>query len=102
MSAKHIAALYKARWEIELFFKWIKQNLKIKKFLGKSENAVRIQIATALIAYLLVQLLKIRLNDKRSLRLFLTWIKYNLPIRKLYKRRQKPPNFHYKLGGVNL
>src|SRR5206468_10075383 len=44
-SAETIAALYKARWEIELFFKWIKQNLRIKKFLGKSANAVKIQVA---------------------------------------------------------
>ncbi len=43
-SAEHIAALYKHRWEIELFFRWVKQNLKIKKFLGTSENAIRIQI----------------------------------------------------------
>jgi putative transposase len=55
-SALNIAAAYKARWQIELFFKWIKQNLKIKRFLGRSENAVRIQILCALIAYLLVSL----------------------------------------------
>ena len=55
-SAEEIAALYKQRWQIELFFKWIKQNLKIKHFLGASENAVRIQILTALIAYLLLRL----------------------------------------------
>ena len=55
-SAEEIAALYKHRWEIELFFRWVKQNLKIKKFLGASENAIRIQIAVALIAYLLLRL----------------------------------------------
>jgi len=49
-----IAELYKIRWQIELFFKWIKQNLKIKNFIGRSENAIKIQIVTALIAYLLV------------------------------------------------
>jgi IS4 transposase len=49
-----IAELYKSRWQIELLFKWIKQNLKIKSFLGTSENAVRLQIITALIAYLLL------------------------------------------------
>jgi IS4 transposase len=58
-SAPEIAQLYRQRWEIELFFKWIKQHLKIKKFLGESENAVRIQLLTALIGYLLVALLKI-------------------------------------------
>ncbi|SFC12110.1 Transposase DDE domain-containing protein, partial [Massilia yuzhufengensis] len=52
-----IAQRYKERWGIELFFKWIKQHLKIKSFLGRSENAVRIQILTALITYLLVALL---------------------------------------------
>lgn len=58
--ASEIAQRYKERWAIELFFKWIKQHLKIKKFLGRSENAVRIQILTALISYLLVALYKQR------------------------------------------
>lgn len=57
-SATEIGNAYKARWQIELFFKWIKQNLRIKRFLGRSENAVRIQILCALIAYLLVALLQ--------------------------------------------
>ena len=55
-SAEDIAALYKRRWEIELFFRWIKQTLKIKHFLGTSENAVRIQITVALIAFMLLRL----------------------------------------------
>ena len=50
-----IADLYKQRWQIELFFKWVKQNLKIKHFLGTSENAVRIQLFTALIAFLVLR-----------------------------------------------
>jgi len=54
--AETIADLYKTRWEVELFFRWIKQTLKIRKFLGTSENAVRIQIAVALIAYLLLRM----------------------------------------------
>ena len=53
--AEEIAALYKLRWQIELFFKWIKQNLKIKHFLGVSENAVKIQIYVALIAFLILR-----------------------------------------------
>lgn len=53
-TANEIAALYKARWQIELFFKWLKQNLKIKQFLGRSENAVKTQIYIALITYLLI------------------------------------------------
>ena len=55
-SAKDIADLYKRRWAIELFFRWVKQTLKITHFLGTSENAVRIQIAVALIAFLLLRL----------------------------------------------
>lgn len=53
--ASEIATLYKQRWQIELFFRWIKQNLKIRHFLGASENAVRIQILVALIAYLVLR-----------------------------------------------
>jgi len=55
-SAEDIADLYKTRWQIELAFKWIKQNLRIRRFLGSSENAVRIQIFTALIAWLILRL----------------------------------------------
>jgi hypothetical protein len=55
-SAQEIADLYKRRWAIELFFRWVKQTLKIGHFLGTSENAVRIQIAVALIAFLLLRL----------------------------------------------
>jgi IS4 transposase len=54
--ADEIAALYKQRWQIELFFRWVKQTLRITHFLGTSENAVRIQIAVALIAFLLLRL----------------------------------------------
>jgi hypothetical protein len=56
-SSEEIGSLYKQRWEIELFFKWIKQNLKIKKFLGTSENAVKTQICIALISYVLIHLM---------------------------------------------
>jgi len=58
-TAEEIAALYKQRWQIELFFKWIKQNLKIKRFIGRSENAVKIQILVAMIAYLLLRITQI-------------------------------------------
>ena len=53
--ADEIAYLYKQRWQIELFFRWVKQTLRITHFLGTSENAVRIQIAVALIAFLLLR-----------------------------------------------
>lgn len=66
-AALDIAQRYKERWGIELFFKWIKQHLKIKKFFGRSENAVRIQVLTALISYLLVVLYKQRHAIKTSL-----------------------------------
>ena len=55
--AVEIAQLYKERWDIELLFKWLKQNLKIRSFLGRSENAVRIQIYVALIAFMLLRIL---------------------------------------------
>lgn len=58
--ATRIAELYKWRWEIELFFKCLKQNLKIKKFWGKNENAVRLQIIVAMTAYILLRLIQIR------------------------------------------
>ena len=67
VSAYSIALLYKHRWQIELFFKWIKQHLKIKTFWGHSENAVKTQICIALCAYLMVAILKKRLNLKRNL-----------------------------------
>jgi IS4 transposase len=66
-SALEIAQRYKERWGIELFFKWIKQHLKIKQFLGRSENAVRIQVLTALISYLLVALFRETNGLKKSL-----------------------------------
>ena len=59
-SPTQIADLYRERWQIELFFKWIKQNLRIKTFLGRSENAVRIQIYVAIIAFLLLRLIQHR------------------------------------------
>ena len=72
-SAKTIADIYKARWQIELFFKWIKQHLKIKTFLGTSKNAVLTQIWVAMIYYLLLSWIKFQTKFKGSL-LDLTWI----------------------------
>ena len=62
-----VAAVYKQRWQIELFFKWIKQHLRIKRFLGRSPNAVKIQIWTAVATYVLVAILKKQLGLKHSL-----------------------------------
>lgn len=67
LSYKTICALYKARWKVELFFKTLKQNLKIKKFLGTSVNAVKSQILVALVAYLLIQILRFGLKTSISI-----------------------------------
>ena len=67
VSAVSIALLYKNRWKIELFFKWIKKHLKVKVFWGRSENAVKTQICIALCAYLLVAILKKKLGIGRSI-----------------------------------
>lgn len=102
LPAEIIAALYKARWDIELFFKWIKQNLKLKKFLGKSENAVKIQIATALIAYMLVQLFKNASADNRSLQLALVWVRHNLHVTDRKLNNHSPPIYlFYRLSLAN-
>ena len=66
LTAQEIALLYKNRWQVELFFKWIKQHLKIKTFWGNSENAVRTQIYTAIITYCLVAIVGNDLNIVRS------------------------------------
>lgn len=66
LSALEIALLYKYRWQVELFFKWLKQHLKIKAFWGTSENAVRIQIYSAIIAYCLVAIVGQELKINRS------------------------------------
>ena len=62
-----IAALYKSRWQVELFFKWIKQHLKIKRFVGTSENAVKIQIWCAVSTYVLIAIIKKELHIEASL-----------------------------------
>jgi len=67
LPALTIASLYKSRWQIELFFKWIKQHLRIKAFYGNSANAVKTQIWTAISVYLLVALVKKRLQIPHSL-----------------------------------
>jgi len=67
LEAKVICDLYKARWRIELFFKCLKQNLKIKKFLGFSAQAVKAQVWVALIAYLLIQIMKLTLRSSISM-----------------------------------
>jgi len=95
--AAEIARLYKERWAIELLFKWIKQNLKIRSFLGRSENAVRIQIYVALIAFMLLRILHhtAARSFKASTALLLIQLKIALfnpfNLRKTAKPPPKPP-----------
>jgi hypothetical protein len=88
LDATEIAKLYKHRWKIELFFKWIKQNLKIKSFWGTSENAVKVQIWIAISVYILVAIAKKRFNLKQSLYEILQVISISVldkvPIRELF------------------
>jgi hypothetical protein len=76
--AEVIADLYKTRWQIELFFRWVKQNLKIKRFLGTTENAVRIQLTVAMIAYLLVRMAHAAQNAVASPLTFARLVRANL------------------------
>jgi hypothetical protein len=73
-----IANLYKDRWEIELFFKWIKQHLRIKSFYGTSENAVKTQIWVAISVYVLVAIIKKKLDLTESLYTILQIFSINL------------------------
>lgn len=95
--AAEIARLYKQRWDIELLFKWIKQNLKIRRFLGRSENAVKIQLYVALIAFMLLRILHhtAARGFKATTALLLTHLKIALfspfNLRKTAKPPPKPP-----------
>ncbi|HWA88812.1 MAG TPA: IS4 family transposase [Rhizomicrobium sp.] len=88
--AQEIADLYKRRWAIELFFRWIKQTLKINHFLGTSQNAVRIQIATALIAFLLLRLAQATQNAVKSPLAFVRLVRANLMHRRRLDRLLEP------------
>lgn len=97
-NAPEIAELYKRRWAIELFFRWVKQTLKITHFFGTSENAVRIQIAVALIAFLLLRLAHEANKAVKSPLAFAQLIRANLmhrrPIADLLKPPPKPEPRH--------
>ena len=67
LAAKNIARLYRYRWQVELFFKWVKQHLRVKTFWGESENTVRIQIHVAIITYCLIGIIERRLNLNRPI-----------------------------------
>ena len=91
LSAKTIADIYKERWQIEIFFRWIKQNLKIKSFVGNSRNAVMTQIYVALIAYLLLCMFKYLSKISISLRNILRVIQLNLFRKCSFEELFEPP-----------
>jgi len=78
LSAKTIADIYKSRWQVELFFKWIKQNLKIKSFVGTSKNAVMTQIWIAMCMYLLIAFIKFQSRLTKSMQQILRLLQLNL------------------------
>ena len=78
LSAKTIADIYKARWQVELFFKWIKQNLKIKSFVGTSKNAVMTQIWIAMCVYLFIAFLKFQSGLTKTMQQLLRLLQLNL------------------------
>jgi hypothetical protein len=90
-SAEEIAGLYRRRWAIELFFRWIKQILKITRFVGTSENAVRIQIAVALIAFLLLRLAQAAQKATLSPVVFCRLVRANLMHRRSINHLLEPP-----------
>jgi IS4 transposase len=81
LPAKSIADIYKERWQVELFFNWIKQNLKIKTFLGTSKNAVMTQIWIALITLLMIAYYKFKAKIGQSLSQVLKLVRLNLFVR---------------------
>ena len=78
LPALTIAQLYRCRWQVELFFRWIKQHLRIKAFYGTSENAVRTQVWIAIAVYVLVAIVKKRLNLEHSLHSVLQMLSVSL------------------------
>lgn len=90
--AEEIADLYKQRWQIELFFRWVKQTLRIRHFIGVSENAVRIQIAIALIAFLILRMAQLAQKTVHSPLVFARLVRTNLmhrrPINHLLEPQQ--------------
>ncbi len=90
-SAVEIAALYKMRWQIELLFRWIKQHLKIKKFLGRSQNAVCLQLVAAMIAYLLLRIAARESRITMPAIRFAELITMRLFMREHIARIDKPP-----------
>ena len=106
LPAQTICALYKARWQVELFFKWIKQHLRIKKFYGTSENAVKSQIWIAVSVYVLVAIVKKRLNLDASLytllQIFSLTLFEKMPIQQAFAGNDPFQNQDQKTNQLNL
>jgi len=98
LKASEITEIYKERWQIELFFKWIKQNLKIKTFLGTSRNAVLTQVWIALCVYLLVAFLKFKAKLGVSMQQILRVLQLNLFSRRNLTDLFKPPDRQTKVS----
>jgi putative transposase len=90
--AATVAELYKERWQIELFFKWIKQNLRVKSFLGTSRNAVMTQLWIALCAYLVLAFLKFQSKLGHSMQQMLRLLQLNLFERRDFMELFAPPD----------
>jgi len=97
LSAVTVAAIYKDRWQIELFFKWIKQNLKIKSFIGTSKNAVLTQIWIAMCVYLILAFIKLRSKLSKSLQQMIRLLQMNLFEKRdlIALLRGDPPDLSY-------
>ena len=102
-SATTVAEIYKQRWQVELFFKWIKQNLKIKSFLGTTDNAVMTQIMVALCVYLILAFIKFQSKLKQSLQQMIRLIQTNLfAKRSLIELFRPPPNTNLRSPQMSL
>ncbi len=99
LPAETIAELYRYRWRVEIFFKWIKQHLRIKKFFGTSENAVKTQIWIAISAYVLVAIMKKRLKIELTLYTILQILSISLFEKKMIYQVLTETNYRNEMGG---
>ena len=106
LTAITIADLYRCRWQVELFFKWIKQHLRIKVFFGTSENAVKTQIWIAVSVYVLVAIVKKRLNLSASLYEMLQILSLTMfermPLNQLLTKMNADDNIEVSANQLNL
>ena len=106
LPALTITRLYKSRWQIELFFRWIKQNLRIKHFFGTSPNAVKTQVWIAVCVYVLVAILKKQLNLQESLHKIIQVLSVNafekVPLQELLMKTESPTTSYIKYNQLML